>query len=116
MTARVVASAFFCLGQASRLGSQHDQVEGLDTDQWRVPCAARDWTMHVKPNVHHNPNTPWKREEERDYTFHLPQAQAGWFRAAIHEAPCPAFARHPDGIATFNCERNGEWRMTKEKC
>jgi len=70
----------------------------------------------VLPNVHHNEETPWKREEEGEYQFSLPEATAHWFRAAIHEAACPSFARHPDGRATFNCESSGEWIMTKETC
>lgn len=79
-------------------------------------CPAREWSLAVLPNVHQNPATPWRRDEEGEYVFSLPEAKAGWFRAAIHEADCPSFARHPEGKATFNCESNGEWRMTKETC
>jgi len=81
-----------------------------------VPCAPMEWSLTVLPNVHHNEETPWRRDEEGDYQFSLPEATAGWFRAAIFEAPCPSFARHTDGMATFNCESNGEWRLTKETC
>lgn len=90
-----------------------DAVIGARTN---TPCAPREWSLTVIPNVHHNQETPWRRNEEGEYGFSLPEETAGWFRAAIYEAPCPSFARHPDGKATFNCEANGEWRMTKETC
>lgn len=99
---------------------QMSAVEGrrvhADSNTARTPCAPMEWSLSVIPNVHHNEETPWKRDEEGEYRFNLPEATAGWFRAAIHEAPCPSFARHPDGKATFNCEASGEWRMTKETC
>jgi len=87
-----------------------------DVDWGSTPCPSRDWSVTILPNVHRNLNTPWKRDQEKEYVFSLPSMEPGFFRAAIYEASCPSHARHPDGIATFNCERNGEWRMTKETC
>lgn len=106
ITALAVCSALVVKGV--RVGTEHELKS--------TPCAPMDWEHLVRPNVHQNMNTPWKRDQERAYVFPLPQAEAGWFHAAIHEAACPDFARHPDGKATFNCESNGQWRLTKETC
>jgi len=100
--------------------AQISVIEGrrltTDSETTNPPCTPRDYSITVLPNVHHNPDSPWKRNAEGEYHFDLPEATAGWFRAAIYEAPCPSFARHPEGKATFNCESTGEWRMTKETC
>lgn len=94
---------------------QGARVEVLTEDP--TPCPSEEWTLRVMPRTFvddatHTEVTILEREE----VFDLPQSLALPTRAAIYEAPCPATARHIDGIATFNCEADGQWRLTKETC
>lgn len=81
------------------------------------PCAPEEWSLRVHPRVFVDADTHMVSTiMESVEMFSLPESRALADRASIYEAACPAHARHPDGIATFNCEQDGRWRMTKETC